>query len=119
MLSVATDQIAAAEQQIGAFGLMIVTDKAAAAGVASIPGPITDIGDDWFVYVPIVQQLGFATATGFNPGQGVHYPIDSKAKRILEGSGKVIAVVVENIHASFAFEIAFVMRILTQTRGTR
>ena len=50
-LWVGSDQVAVAEFQQGAFGMMVVTDRAAAAGAASIPGPFTDGGDDgWFVH---------------------------------------------------------------------
>ncbi len=119
MLAVATDQLAATENQIGAFGMIIVTDRAAAAGVASIPGPVTDGGDDgWFVYQPIVQQFGFGSAVGFDASLGQRYMVDSKAKRVLQ-NGEVVALVVENISAVHAFEIAFMLRILGQVRGTR
>ena len=51
MLSVASDQTAVSEHIVGALGLIRVSDTALAAGAASIPGPITDAGDDgWFVY---------------------------------------------------------------------
>ncbi len=61
VLSIRSDQIAAPEEQVGAFGMIKVTDLAIAAGAASIPGPVTDIGDDgWFVHVPFAQaRLGF------------------------------------------------------------
>ncbi len=48
---VVSDQAAADEVQVGAFGCIVVTDLAAAAGAASIPGPFTDANDDgWFVW---------------------------------------------------------------------
>ena len=48
--SVGSDQSAGLEPQIGAWGLILVTDRAVAAGVASIPGPFTDAPDDgWFL----------------------------------------------------------------------
>jgi len=56
-MSVITDQAAAGEDQIGALGMIRVTDRAIAAGIASIPGPMTDGDDDgWFLWVPAAQM---------------------------------------------------------------
>jgi len=53
---VSSDQGAAVELQTGAFGAIIVSDTAVAAGVASLPDPVTDASDDgWFVWVPFTQ----------------------------------------------------------------
>ena len=119
MLSVRSDQIAASEAQLGAFGMIVVTDIALAAGAASIPGPGTDASDDgWFVWIPIVQFLQVASGVGFDPLMGTRYEIDSKAKRIIEG-GKTVALMVENVHATHAFAITVALRVLSQVRGTR
>ena len=62
---VASDQTAANEAQLGAFGLILVTDQALSVGITAIPDPITDINDDgWFVYVPIQGDTVFATVVG-------------------------------------------------------
>ena len=82
MLSVTSDQIAASEAQIGAFGMIVVNDLAVAAGAASIPGPITDRSDDgWFVYVPFVNQFTLASAASFDAVGSLNLEIASKAKR--------------------------------------
>ena len=109
----------ATEQQIGALGLIRVTDRAVAAGIASIPDPITDGGDDWLLYVPIVQTNEVLDGTATQAVNGVGYDFDSKAKRILDGDGVAFALVVANAHATFAFDIALVFRVLGQIRGTR
>ncbi len=58
VLAVRSDQTAGSELQIGAFGMIVVTDTAAAAGAASIPSPATDADDDgWFVWLPFAQRL--------------------------------------------------------------
>ena len=115
-LTIESDQTSAAEQQLGAFGMIVVNDIALAAGAASIPGPVTDRSDDgWFVYVPIVQTLRVATAVGLM--MSVQYHFDSKAKRkVQEGFG--IALMVENVNASHVFNIATVFRTLSQITGT-
>ena len=118
MLAVSSDQQAASEDIIGGFGMIFVTDLAAAAGIASIPDPITDIEDHgWFLYVPIVQSMAFQSSVGVNYDFGVQYPFDSKAKRKIE-EGTSIAVVASNSSASFGFQVAVVLRILTQVTGT-
>ena len=116
-LAIKSDQTAADEEQIGAFGMIIVNDLAVAAGAASVPGPITDRDDDgWFVYVPIVQSLDFASGVGIEAQMSTGYPFDSKAKRRVQ-EGFQIAMVVENGHATSAFTIAFVIRVLSQITG--
>jgi len=110
----------APEIQIGAFGLILVNDLAAAAGAASIPGPYTDRGDDgWFTYVPIAQG-NYVTGTPdqFDSNTYVQYQFDSSAKRILD-EGRQVAIMVENRSASFGFNIQWGFRLLSQVRGTR
>jgi len=118
ILGVRTDQLAADELQLGAFGMIVVTDTALAAGVASLPGPGTESSDDgWFVWQPINAHFLFNNATGFDPNAEIQYDFDSKAKRIVEG-GRSVAVIVENVHATHGFNATLVMRALTQVRGT-
>ena len=95
---VLSDQASVVEQQNGAFGMVVVTDLAAAAGAASIPGPVTDANDDgWFVWVPTLQATG--GLIGGAPSVGVpQWPhlFDSKAMRRVE-EGFVIAVMFEGL----------------------
>ncbi len=118
VLAVQSDQAAASEDQIGALGMIVVNDLALAAGAASIPGPITDIGDDgWFLYVPFAQRLNFSSAVGVNPDFAQLYQFDSKAKRrVEEGSG--VALIVENASSGHAFNVELVFRQLSQITGT-
>jgi len=114
-ISVNTDQIVATENQIGAFGMIVISNAANAIGVTAVPGPITDIEDDgWFVYVPITQHFQFGDGTGFAFTTPLAF--NSKAKRITE-EGERIALVVENatVHG---FNFSMVMRMLSMVRGT-
>jgi len=105
-----SDQSAVVEDQIGAFGLIVVTDIALAAGAASIPGPFTDGGDDgWFVHQPITQAGANLTAAGTSPWQMV----DSKAMRKIE-DGQGVAIMIENASAAFAFLEIFQVRVLAK-----
>ena len=85
VINVSSDQAAAMENQVGALGAVVVNDVAIAAGVASLPGPLTDQDDDgWLLWVP-VNQLSSAT-TGGNPAHQPAAPwmFDSKAMRKIE-----------------------------------
>ena len=119
MLSVASDQVANTEHITGAFGLIVVTEQARAAGVASMPGPATDgTNDGWFVMVQIQQRIVVASGVGFDPNSALHYAFDSKAKRIVE-DGENIAIIVENFSATAGFRVGIGFRLLSQVRGTR
>ena len=116
-VSVASDQAGADEAQVGAVGLIIVTDIALAAGIASIPGPFTDGADDgWFVHQHYSRR-GSVPVTGEQTAQW--FPIDSKGKRIQSGTGEVIAIVGENGSAAQGQQVLFQLRLLAQVRGTR
>ena len=93
--------------------MILVSDTAAAAGVASVPGPVTDIEDEWFVYLSFAFQARANTAVGYIPDFAHRIPFESKAKRII-GAGRTIVVVCENAYATHAFDIQFSARLLGQ-----
>ena len=116
-VAVASDQAAAVEEQIGAVGMIIVTDIAVAAGIASIPGPFTDGADDgWFTHQSFAQTSVGSTG---GPIQTVWYPMDTKGKRVWDSKGKTVAIVAENAHASHGLILYYAIRLLSQVRGTR
>jgi len=118
VLGVESDQIAASETQLGAFGMIVVSDQAVSVGASAIPGPVSDIGDDgWFVYVPILQSLVFGSAIGFDPSGIVQYNFDSKAKRKIQ-EGETVALIIENAGASFVFNAGLRFRLLSMVTGT-
>ncbi len=94
VLSVASDQTAALEPQFGSLGMVVVTDAAGAAGIASIPDPVTEEDDDgWFLFVPFLQQL-----EGVTGPSSMLYSFDSRGKRRIE-EGFQVAVVIANAAA--------------------
>ena len=92
---------------LGALGFIVVNDLAVAAGVASIPGPVTEASDDgWFVWVPVVgRQVANST-------QASDFEFDSKGMRRIE-DGFTVSVVCENASSTVAFEIGLAFSILT------
>ncbi len=118
-ISVGSDQSAATEFQLGAVGFCLVTDTALAAGIASIPDPVTDVEDDiWFVHKSFSREFLFGTAVGFAPDFMETFTFESRAKRIFH-TGNSIAVVVANAHATHGLKFALNWRMLTMVRGTR
>ena len=117
-VQVASDQLASSESQIGAIGMCVVTDTAAALGITAIPDPVSDVGDDvWFFYQGFAQQVTVLTAVGIAGDLSTWYPFDQKAKRIIH-SGQTIALVGANAHATNGMAVTVVMRILGMVRGT-
>ncbi len=95
---VTTDQSAATENVFGAYGIAIVSEDAAVAGVASIPSPYSNADwDGWFVHGYFFASTRFADATGFTleQGDGAGFAFDSKAMRKLEDLESVV-VLLEN-----------------------
>ena len=110
IVSIASDQGAAQEYQGGAFGAIVVNDLAAAAGAASIPGPVTDANDDgWFVWRPFTQMVAENVTAGLQTWQ---YEFDSKAMRRVQ-EGFQIAFMIENASGTEGLQVAFALSLLT------
>jgi len=95
-LMVANDQFAATESAVLAMGMGVFNAPAVAAGVASLPTPITDEASDlWFVYEAVPAWITVATAVSIaTPGATIRY-FDQRAMRKVE-DGQDIGVLLEN-----------------------
>ncbi len=114
LLSIATDQVAGTEDQVGAFGIGLVNDVAGALGITALPGPATDCQwAGWFVWQAFLQEFRFGDATGFAPGAGIQYEIDSKAMRKF-GSDQSLVMMIENTDAAASLRVALAVRILVK-----
>ena len=109
-LWVKSDQSAATEIPFGALGMSVVTQQAVAAGVASVPTPITDEGDDtFFLWQPFLAGMVFASAVGLNADMWFRYDFDSKAQRkVMDGTS--IIVTLENASAADGLEYVIKFR---------
>ncbi len=78
-----SDQLAAGEFSQGALSIQVVTDSAIAAGIASIPTPLSQPEADYFVFKPVFADFTFLDSTGSwdSIGDGVVHWVDSKAMR--------------------------------------
>ena len=114
MVNVYSDQQAATEHQVGAFGMGLVNEVAGALGVTGLPGPSTDaLWDGWFVHQFITQRFNFGDDTGLQPHMGTQYVIDSKSMRKFE-SDESLVFMVENTSSTQGFEIQAGFRILVK-----
>ena len=114
ILSVTSDSAIVVERQIGGWGLIRVSDSAAAIGITAIPSPVFNGSDDgWMVWVPFAAQSSFSTGAGH---QGAQYAVDSKAQRIIR-EGQVVAVVVENSDSLHGLSIIQNIRLLARFRS--
>ena len=93
----------------GAYGMAVVTDQAFAAGVASLPGPLTDADwDGWAVWRSFAFQQVQLDATGTLLST-IRQEVDSKAMRKLTDN-ETLVVIAES--QATAFEISFGVRTL-------
>ncbi len=92
-----SDQTSAEEFITGAFGLIVVKETAAAAGVASLPTPATETDGEFFVYESLVESFFPVTAVGIlsGTGNGLTLDVDSKAQRKV-GTDENVAIIAEN-----------------------
>ena len=80
----------------GAFGLIFVSEDAFNAGIGSVPGPLTDDGEDWFVWEPIVLQNVSTDPHEVDGRTSQLTHFDSRGMRKTKAT-QVIAVVLELI----------------------
>ncbi len=108
-VSVVPTTFAADLDIIGAYGLAIVSDRAFAAGAASIPGPFTDAGwDGWFVWRSFSQHVEFIDGTGFLITRMAH-EVDSKAMRKITDDETLVLMAESQ---AGAFKISMPLRFL-------
>ena len=86
-----SDQQIATEAQSIAYGEIVVSDVALAAGVASVPTPITDSQSNWHVFEGLANRFILGTAVGFMEA-GRERIIDSKAMRKVAEGQDIITV---------------------------
>ncbi len=113
ILVVKSDQAAVSEEWNGAYGELVVTDSAAAAGAASIPSPITEPSASWLMYIPFGGSFGFLDSTGFQGGASSVFAYDSKAMRIVGPDDDLVGVV-ENGSGTTGITIQLIGRQLVQ-----
>jgi hypothetical protein len=106
-----SDQNAASETSLGAVGAGVFEDTAIGVGIGSLPDPVTDVGDDfWLMFQGLHTRISFVSGGGLVEPAGMSVEIDSKAMRKLP-VGKLLAFIVGNESASFGALIQATIRV--------
>ena len=83
------------------FGLIVVSDNAAAVGGVSVPGPINDPDAPWVWHQYVPLDAGSTGLLGDDIGSVVRFEVDSKAQRKI-GINETLALIVEASLADYA-----------------
>ncbi len=115
LISWATDQTSASEEAQGALGEIVVSDQASAAGIASIPSPISNADAPWYVWQAMAFKcLAIGTPSNeFHPRASYQYEVDSKSMRKV-GINEDIVMVVENLDATHVARVSAVGRFMVK-----
>ncbi len=109
-VSIIPEVVSADIEIVGAYGEMVVTNEAFAAGVGSMPEPFTDGDADWCVWRSFSYRFEFVDATGVN-FPNWNFEVDSKAMRKM-GPNKVYVAIAES--QAGAFQISAPVRTLVK-----
>ncbi len=96
IVQVESDQAAASETVIGAFGAIVVQEEAAGVGITALPRPLTELDAQWFVYQAFINSFLFGDGTGFLEPSGTTYEVDSKSMRKVGLSETIVTVAESN-----------------------
>ncbi len=91
-LHIASDQIANIENQAIGYGVIVVSEQASGAGVASVPTPISEPQSDWHVFESLASRFVISSAVGIDAAAGVGKEFDSKAMRKVDLGEDLITV---------------------------
>ena len=108
LISVTPQVLTADIALIGAVGMGLVSEQAAVAGAASVPGPFSEnFWDGWFMHEYYGYQWHGASAVGERIAS-VQIPFDSKAMRKTKAGSRVV-VMVESQASAVNISIQFRM----------
>ena len=109
--SIALAGYSADQEQVGAIGFGVVSEQAAVAGAASIPGPFSDADwPGWFVWFPFSFRFESITQAGVLLAS-VQIPFDSKAMRKVSANERIMVMVETQLDAA---RVAITFRMLTK-----
>ncbi len=93
LISIRSDQVATSEFAAGVYAKQVVTESAAAAGVASVPTGISESNADFYVYQPLFHWFSIFTAVATNAPGDSQYMIDSKAMRKVKADDDIATTI--------------------------
>ena len=77
----------------GAYGIIVVSNQAVAAGIGSLPLPLEQIENDWVVYVPFCLRNEATAGAPADLGSHLHLEFDSRGMRKLKDGESLAGVV--------------------------
>ena len=111
LLSIESDQRAASESQIGAFGIGFVNVVAGALGITALPGPASECSwGGWFLHQFFSYRVSVTTDIGVEPNFAHPIELDSKAMRKFTEDESLL-LMIENFGAT-GFNAAVSFRML-------
>ena len=112
LLSVASDQTASTEQPFGALGILVVDDRAVAAGAGSIARPYSESFDsDFFMHQFWSTKTQVATAASITGNAYTQFLIDQRGQRKVS-IGNDIVVMMQNNESGDAVVFQLSLRML-------
>ena len=109
-----SDSAAATEDQLGAYGIGLVSAQAVSVGITAIPHPATDASwGGWLYHSFFFSQTQFLSSIGLMFDKMHTVEIDSKAMRKV-GDEERIVMVVENSGATHGISFFDSVRILSK-----
>ena len=92
--------LGAADTEVaGAYGIVVVKQKAATAGLASVPHPATDGNADWMYWTPLMGFMHTTAAEKTIASFPVDIIIDCKAMRKFDPQSDALIEVFQNLGA--------------------
>ncbi len=108
-----SDQTAATESQLGAYGIAVVTAQAVSVGITAIPHPDTDASwDGWLYHTYLASHMSALSSVGVIPDILISIDVDSKAMRKISPEERMVFVIQNS--ASTGFQIFDSFRVLTK-----
>jgi len=104
---------AAGDAIVLGMGMIPQSSAAVAAGVASMPVPVTDVSSPWIMHRQVVLDSNIAPPNGTDIGANLHIVIDNKSMRKFD-LNQALQFTVQNtvIAGTLSVSIAFAFRFL-------
>ena len=77
----------------GAYGQIVVSTDAIGVGITAVPGPLTDIENDWYVWVPFALRADTIAEAPVNITSNMAINYDSRGQRKLKNGEALISVI--------------------------
>ena len=113
-----TSATAAGDGYTGAMGIIVVSDQAFAAGVASMPSPANEAeSNGWLYHQFLSVHAGEAGGLSGGPEGSQRVDVDSKAMRKFDSEQTVVAILEVTETGTAVANVAFDSRLLLQDSG--